>query len=321
VREEIGRNFGDELDLEKAKWEAISKVEQHKIEEEALMQMRELERRYEFELESLRTENRSLSSDVGEKEEKLRLAHRDLDALRDNIENLRQEAMRHANEREAMKQCLEKEVHRAHKELKLKEESYTDLLEEIRALKETIAQQEVQGRDSGCPYCTDPKRRKIEGEGQGESQRQKRTNDERSRTQTASLRRTPSALLKQPSREKIPTLGGEARRAPAGRSVGTPRPASSQASRTTAPERERISSAIPTNSASPSRRTSVAFTPRKAATKEKEPTTRSSMPTTPKRELPSSAFASQTPRFDTKLDPLRYEKLSQARVVPAEGEN
>jgi hypothetical protein len=262
-----------------------------------------------------------------------------------------------ASEWERMKACLEKEVHRAYKELKSKEERDVELQSEISGLKDELQraialaqEQQSRARESECQYCGGGKRIKVAPE--DEDKKEERLPAERAtpmtpmKEETTPIRTPVRTQMKRPASVVLTKRTSETKAAPekdlatkeakeersAKRrsqvtSVGTPRPAASKhSSRATLAGREKSaiaslgssSSATSSSSSSPLRRASIApTTPRKGSVREKSAasaiaSSSSSVATASprRRERASSVFASQTPRFDTKVDPLRYEKLA-----------
>lgn len=385
MREELERETHARLARERAEWEGRQAEIAQQNEEEAQRRQRESKRKREEEFDglmgALRGDNTRLGREIEEKEEELQVLRSDVVALQEAIEHMQEEMTLEATEWERMKACLEKEVHRAYKELKSKEEKEAELQGEIRGLRDelqralALAQQQPGADENECQYCGGGKRRKVDSNGENrevEVEREaakeqteevekkaikttdraaapvatagKETTPIRTPVRTAQIKRPASMVVgKRPSEAKTQSTSDRGmatkeakeekaakRRSQVNTSVGTPRPATTKlSSRATLAGREKIaslsssSSATATSSsssssASPLRRASIApTTPRKGSVREKSAassiaSSSSSIATASprRRERPSSVFASQTPRFDTKVDPLRYEKLA-----------
>lgn len=385
VREELERETEARLARERAEWESRQAEVAQQNEEEAQRRQRESKRKREEEFNglmgALRGDNTRLGREIEEKEEELQVLRSDVVALQEAIEHMQEEMTIEATEWERMKACLEKEVHRAYKELKSKEEKEAELQGEIRGLRDelqralALAQQQPGADENECQYCGGGKRRKVDSNGDNrevEVEREavteqteeiekkaikttgraaapvatagKETTPIRTPVRTAQIKRPASMVVgKRPSEAKTQPESDKGmatkeakeekaakRRSQVNTSVGTPRPATTKlSSRATLAGREKIASlsssssatATPSSSsssASPLRRASIApTTPRKGSVREKSAassiaSSSSSVATASprRRERASSVFASQTPRFDTKVDPLRYEKLA-----------
>lgn len=350
MRKEFEREVAAKLDLERSKWQETWRLHQEsaQLKEAEVEQQRRANKRKLEELEAhtmqLRSDNYAKSLEVEKKEEEMQSLRIDVVTLQGTIEQLQEEMTREMNEWDQMKACLEKEIHRAYKELKVKEAQEARLTAELQSMREDIKQAISKKQEKECEHCGAAKRRKVSVSEEETIQQAKQSQPREESSVPARSSATPltpsrlraarparcenkdsaSSIRKRTRSSGITEKTLPSKRSSRGMShVGTPRPTATTTKKNTtamlasaARESSALgssSSAIDSSNSSPVRRASVATTPRSRCSSLGPGAQLTPTPTQRRKERPSASFVSKTPRFDTKLDPLRYEKLSGSR--------